>query len=287
MSSFRDTTAEVRDAFATAGLFPPPERIAFLRARVKQRGAVELSRLRRQAGADVWDGGIARIDARDAKRSVQWALGHGAQLTGFAVAPLGLDGAQSRRVEELGALTNLVVTLYDNLLDQGIAPERVLSEDFRSGDPLITALVRLHYASADALTNQGARPLLNSVIRRMYCAENAAATMRDRRRKSALPFVVMGVAGWLATATLPVSRIGHLHFLYRCGVTLGLVDDAVDFASDAAAERPNSWRDGASVRHAARSMSNALDWWRRRSSASEEADWFRYCVFEWLRPRES
>lgn len=286
MSNFRDIASEVRDAFATAGLFPAPERIAFLRARVKQRGAVELSRLRRQVGADVWDSGIARIDARDATRSVQWALGHGAQLTAFAVAPLGLDGAQSRRVEELGALTNLVVTFYDNLLDQGIAPTKVLRADFRSGDPLITALVRLHCASVDALTNQAARPLLDSVIRRMYRAENALATTRDRRRKSALPFVVMGLAGWLAVPTLPVSRIGHLHFLYRCGLTLGLVDDAVDFASDASAQRPNSWRDGTSVLHAARSMSNALDWWRRRSGTSEEADWFRYCVFEWLRQRE-
>ena len=182
-------------------------------------------------------------------------LGFGHVMTEFAVAHLRIRETQMLGPLSLGALANLIVSAYDGLIDSGHDPERVLPRSRLNGagkrasrgDPLITALVDLYFERLACLPHPHppVRKTLQNAILRMYDAERATAGAAEFspevwRRKSALPFVIMGLPIWMTTPSFDVRACrAHLAWLYRLGQFFGWIDDAADLDADRAANRPN------------------------------------------------
>jgi hypothetical protein len=196
-------------------------------------------------------------------------LGVGHVLTEFAIAPLGpLPEPAKREVCELGALSNFIVALYDQLLDlnqydYSILSRTSLSAALENADVselsykedslpagLLAYLVTIYVRRARRLSNGESAPdgyVLTRAILDMYDAEfetlraPLAVSRKILHRKAALPFVVMGIPAWFAhEAAGPAIRSWHLRWLYGLGSFFGWVDDAIDEGQDREAGRPNA-----------------------------------------------
>lgn len=268
-------------------MFPPPDQIPYLRALVRVRGEKEAANLRAEVGVPVWEQGISLLCVSDPQSAVRRACGFGALLTEFLIAPLRFSTEDCDSAASLGARVNLIVTLYDNLIDQDMAAEEVLPQQGSHGRiPLMPALVQGYYAR---LRPSRTTALLHRAIARMRDAEDAVASGRYTpilwRRKNALPWVVMGMAsdsehreGWR-----------YLAWLYRVGCFFGWIDDAADIQRDAERGRPNRFALASSedVTRIAASACNLLKWWDRRCHSGALRNAFLFSVCSWidLRPK--
>lgn len=235
-----DIAEAVRDALARRGLSVKPNQIAHLTDR---------SRL---LGARLWHRFKPEIRNELAATPAIRIMGVGYALTEFAISPVALSREAATCVSALGGLANLIVATFDEKIDDGIPSGNVLApsalEDVNPCRNVIERLVKKYYEEM-AVVTRGApevRMLLQRAIRRMYDAEiltaqgGAGIAGHIWRRKSALPFVVMGFAAWgLASAQVQSRRMAHLRWLYRLGELIGLVDDSVDLQSDQTAGRAN------------------------------------------------
>ncbi len=235
------------------------------------RGETERARL----GAVLWDGAWhdlnRTLERPYASADVDRILGFGWGLTWFAAEPVGLDSESAAAVARLGALANLIVALYDQILDVGGASGDVLPRAAldaaaagawpdRSGDDgfttdpqrrLLITLTVQYFECLDRLPHlaQGSaiRQLIVRAILAMYEAERATHSdivtgVRSAvlRRKCGLPFVVMGATAWLVLGTVDQARLRwHIHWLYRLGMFFGWVDDAIDLEDDLRTGHPN------------------------------------------------
>lgn len=199
-------------------------------------------------------------------------LGFGRLLTEFSVAPLAarLNVTALEEVLELGELSNLIVTVCDQYIDlqpegtpilsrrmlerarahsrfsfgwmkrRGTAQERVVAR-------LVTLYFRQLAKLPYAAKHESLYAFMRHVIISMYDAEIAAerknkGTPRERtlRRKSALPFVVMGLPVWLSAPDIHLTTFHrHLRWLYGLGEFIGWVDDVIDLNEDRNAGHPN------------------------------------------------
>jgi len=235
---------------ANAGLSPDPARLNYICGRVYHFGELEHTRLLRSIGSEL------EPDAQLAVRLLGW----GYVMTEFAVACLGVPGKPNSAVLSLGALANLIVSAYDGLLDSGREPERILLRsrltnaggERETGDPLIARLVDLYFVLLSRLPYPHAHlhRTLRSAILRMYDAETETAGSREFslatwRRKSALPFVIMGLPVWMSIPSLDARAYrAHLNWLYRLGRFFGWIDDAADLNDDRAAQHLNYFSAG-------------------------------------------
>ena len=256
-------------ALQDAQLWPDWQCYEAGRALVVQWGEREVAALRDRIGRRTWSEAFRRVPRRVSDVDIARILGVGRLLTEHVIAPLNVHESQRESVARLGALANLIVAIYDYYADStdgrciavareslagagrgpmSLFPLRVAI----AGTPeerFMTPLVSLYYkwlaqlashepSSAAVLT------LIQRAIVRMYDAESLtwreshpnAAVMR---RKAALPFVVMGLPGWLATSRPQTNVQWHLRWLYRLGIFFGNIDDAVDLESDRASAHPN------------------------------------------------
>lgn len=118
----------------------------------------------------------------------------------------------------------------------------------------------------------------------MHSAERASVEQGPRasavvlRRKAALPFVVMGMPGWLASPGFDRRKyLWHLSWLFRLGSFFGQIDDVVDLAADLAAGRPNRAAAGRGAFGPGRSLNEIAEFGRSlrdewRSRTAPEAD---------------
>ena len=240
-----DSAAAVSRELAGSGMSPDPAHSNYVLARMYHFGAIEYERLRKTIGCEL---------ERQARAAIR-QLGFGRVMTEFAIAHLPIPGKPEAAVLSLGALANLIVSTYDGLLDSGRDPERILSRSRLTGagnepatdDPYIARLVEIYFTRVSSLTHPHAQcgRNLRSAILRMYDAErltvgspNCSHTIW--RRKSALPFVIMGLPVWM---TVPLwegrACLAHSRWLYRLGQFFGWIDDAADLDADRSAGRPN------------------------------------------------
>lgn len=272
MATFDSPKEAVWDGLLQAGLVMEPRRYRSLRPEITTRGQSSLHHLRSAIGADVWDDGMACLGRPDPEADAVRVLGFGHALTEFAVAPTFLDPPMLQEVSDIGATANFIVATYDEFIDNGgVAPENLLPlpevdglgesnstlssiiDLFRLSSPakLIRALVRNYHQRLLDLPHShhrvAVRRQINQVIVEMYRAESATvgnvpgdATAKTLRRKSALPFVVIGLPAWLACESHDSGTYWrHWKWLYRLGEFVGRVDDAVDYEEDVLAGRPN------------------------------------------------
>jgi hypothetical protein len=179
-------------------------------------------------------------------------LGLGYVLTEFLAAPVITPATPA--ILSLGALVNLMVVVCDRLLDGGVEIEQVLPQvelNAGGGDSSpVMLLLREYFRGLAAIPLN--KPLLSTIvtaITRMFEAESRTLIQQPGLsylywlRKSALPFVVMGLPAWAGSQSVDRSRcIRHLNWLYRVGRFFGALDDAVDFEEDEGTGQPNRWQ---------------------------------------------
>ena len=265
-----DVCRDISRELSRARLRPDREYLDYVRARLYHLGELEYERLLERTGPEL---------EHEAKVAVR-LLGFGHVITEFAVACLGFPGKPDPAVLSLGALSNLIVTTFDGLLDSGQDPERALprsrlagtGKKSTTGDPLMSRLVNLYFAGLASLPHPGAfvHKTLRAAILRMYDAERAtsgplAYTETVWRRKSALPFVIMGLPVWMTAPSVQQSVYrAHVKWLYRLGRFFGWIDDAADLDDDRAAGRPNYFSAGlkrGAARRIAREGALILEVW--------------------------
>lgn len=267
-SRFRDLLRAELDA---AGLILSRSLYEEGREEVSLAGFAERQRLAAAIGPRTWQRAMDSLHVPYPDESCARVLGFGRQLTSFLVAPMRPARQLQEPLGRLGALANLIVSLYDHVIDDGIgeagllpqwllargalAPARWALAALAALSPpaqrVVLKLVGRYFAELCGLPHAARHDRRARLLRRtilvMYQAENQlAATHRHRgvalhlRRKGALPFVVMGGTAWLAEpAPSRQELLRHLRWLYRCGEFFGWVDDAVDLEADAASGRPN------------------------------------------------
>jgi hypothetical protein len=250
-------------------LLPTPADYAEVRSRVSLRGREWRDRIIQAVGNFNWRTTAEAIDRPYPEDDLVRVLGFGDLLTRFVVAPVPLTEEFTARVVELGVFSNLIVTLYDDLVDRRGLSSVPLRPDslilaaahpnrfrrrallMRSGAAkTIILLIGQYFQELQNLTELHSRSRIfhTSVraIQQMHEAEahavrqGPAASRAVVIRKSALPFVVMGLPSWLATESF-VRRhyLWHLKWLYRFGDLIGLLDDFVDVNDDARAGMAN------------------------------------------------
>ncbi len=295
-------------------MFPPPDQRPYLKALVQIRGEAVTMALRREVGETAWLQGLSLLKVPSAANAVRRACGFGALLTEFLIAPLALDPLEQTDAASLGARVNLIVSLYDHYVDQGMAPHQVLPEQGgEAAVPLVPLLVRGYYARLRPSRNTA---LVHRAIARMRDAEDRVAAGESSpllwRRKSALPWVVMGMSPrgaddrFLSSAQSPMPRVStaaraskrvssgsqephlsHLAWLYRLGCFLGWIDDAADVERDRSQGRANAFAKlhPQEVPGIARSGRNLLKWWDARCRDADTRSAFLYCVNSWIDSR--
>ncbi len=220
---------------AGARLTPSATYVPYVRARMYHWGDVEARRLQ--------DIALPKDAAR--------LLGFGHVMAEFATAQLGIGRRPAAAVLSLGALSNLIVSTYDGLIDSGSNSAAVLSRSqasgIQTGDTPVARLVARYFSDVAALPHRHAPVLqaLRRAILRMYDAERATAESRGFsavvwRRKSALPLVVLGLPVWMTAPSFDAAAYcAHVRWLYRLGRFFGWLDDAADCNDDRSAGRPN------------------------------------------------
>ncbi|MCG2612655.1 hypothetical protein LZZ85_00125 [Terrimonas sp. NA20] len=155
---------------------------------------------------------------------------------------------------KLGALSNLIVCLYDHIVDTKNNDEDPLSRpelervDF-VGTPgakpgmsrmEIYQLIQLYFRKLKNLCtgpdDLEVYQLINKTALKMYDAERATVRINgvdgtSGMRKSALPFVLMGMPGWVFLKQSTERWLLLIH-LYRVGLFFGILDDIVDYRDD-------------------------------------------------------
>lgn len=258
-------------ALREAGLFV--DRYSFDRsyAAVQTAGENQKDRLVEVYGKHAWKLLMAQTRFADAEATCQRMLGFGYHITRFMVAPLGLAKESNHSIAELGALCNLIVALQDHFVDTGIIKRRVvfslLLRAALSGKDtglmrvlgrlstrktrLMMRLIHQYLSGIERLSASSQtdviRHTLIHAINKMYRANNALikSGAADQLywpllRKSALPFVVMGLPAWFTIESWNTSRyLSHLRWMYGLGEFFAWIDDVSDLYEDIQAGQAN------------------------------------------------
>lgn len=285
-------------------------------------GTVLEERLAGSVGSSTWRRGLTALDREHPLADARRVLGFGHGLTQFVTAPLRMDLDAWDAVWTLGAVANLIVTLYDEFVDRGayaslVLPRSTLEAAAASSwwpsyvsavmppkSRLMIRLVILFFGALRRLPHADAHSWISrrivAAVLRMYEAElatlrPASATEAFLRRKSSLPFVVMGLSGWLAVPTIEEAHYRwHLRWLYRCGDLLGRIDDSIDMIDDARMRRGNriararlgSDRSDLQIaRDIVRRGKRLMDEWESSAVAGVDGDvqeFFGTCIASWF-----
>lgn len=261
----------LRDELAANQLLGDGESREVCAALARELGGQALTDVQALAGAMTVRGALSVRRGPEFAQTYRYVAGYGQLMTEFLIAPVPVAGADRASVARLGAIANLIVSLFDELVDGGwprtlllphwalwVAPTRAGRVALRLGSILAPAPMRLtlrlvveYFRSVAELPFMARHALayadLRSTIVRMYIEEGR--TPRELRRlygkaarqkKTALPLVVLGLPVWLASPHCPPEQYRrHRRWLVRIGKFIRWIDDAADLAADAAAGSAN------------------------------------------------
>jgi hypothetical protein len=182
----------------------------------------------------------------------QRLLGIGYAFTEFLAAPV-VGPATPRTICSLGAIANLMVVICDRMLDSGIPVEAVLAENGMPKDATVSRLLDLYWRKfATMEADKSLVEIIQRVIRRMFAAEMETVRRRDELpyrywlRKSALPFVLMGLPAWACRCrdnrNSGFKLAEHVRWLSKVGRFFGVLDDAADYEADIRSGDANYFR---------------------------------------------
>ncbi len=285
----------LRKELTDAGIVADAERRRVITGAITNRGWAEFDQLCGDVG----------LPMECVERSVVASLGMGAAVTEFATAGIGLAPEFAGRVAALGALSNVIVSAFDAIVDAGGAPPQIdlggtVQPEGRHGNlkrRILARLVELYYRRLNALPQENVevRSLIDRSIRRMYAAELQSAGRKSGGRsvwwrKNVLPFVVTAAPGWLTIPRWTPERfLQHLRWLCRLGEFLGWVDDCVDLSRDESLGQSNrvgwylaSGSEAGLARRVAAQGHRILREWDAANGPSPVRDTFAVIVWSWI-----
>lgn len=306
------TVARLAAELHARGLLPSRQTYVECQREIDARGELLIEQFSRAISPRIWNRGIAAIGDSSLVSDCRRVSGFGESLTRFLIAPIPITEGQREAVAILGALANLIVALFDLIVDAGVDRRSVLSPAMLSllasrrlgrlgmlltigaapRAALIARLVRLYFVMLRRISGDRSDPVLRAVLRgiaRMYELEGRGSTEIHVRastvvRKSAFPLVVMALPGWLY---VPRDRRdamrAHQRWLYKTARFIRWVDDAADEVLDAREQHPNLFL---ACRHdavaaVADRASSLITAWRKDAHGSSE-DGFTSCVLSWF-----
>jgi hypothetical protein len=189
-------------------------------------------------------------------------LGFGYSITDFLAAPLILNERSGKDICRLGAIANLIITLFDLFMDAGIPHRKLLTKKdlikylsanesslipsmknmFYPESKILKQIILLYLKSINETASANSDPKLmelfsNSIVK-MFEAEIATNKPPDAVkevhliRKSRLPFVLKGLPCWFISEMDNVLFYRHVKWMMNVGDFIGLIDDAVDLNKD-------------------------------------------------------
>jgi hypothetical protein len=272
-------------------------------------------------GEAAWEEVLARSYFADPGYVFKRIMGFGYCFTEYIIEDIGLNAKDRNEIQELGALSNFIVSIYDHFLDNNLITSELpllqLIESIRkketigfrqTGIQFFGKLVQRYLERAYALSahdsgNRAWRTLTKAIIS-MYQANKmllqgsvVRQPYRVHLQKSALPIVVMGLPAWIATIDKSdAAYFRHLRWMYALGEFLAWIDDAADLDDDERTSQPNLVIDAmgtgglcnhsfdmiaASIAEKGRSVDNA---WKSRTGKKNHHDpgLLPVCVISWL-----
>lgn len=261
---------QVWQVLQQAGLIPSIPAYQQARTEITHLGRESYQHNEKEIGKRNFTACLKSLNRSYVKDDMVRVLGFGRSLTQYCTAGCPVSSQQFEDVSALGALANMIVTLYDQFIDSGTSSKVLSQRDlllasntstrkvvtiFANLMPakkrILLTLVTYYFKQLESLPYTRQRPelivFIKKIIYRMYMAEvntlsfkNKQQRFADRWRKSALPFVIMGLPIWLAMKEFDEKAfLQHIRWLYQIGMLVGYVDDAVDLESDKLNREPN------------------------------------------------
>lgn len=255
-----------------ACLIPDRSKYKSVRSSISAFGREELADLKEEIGESGWKILIRKLNTKYPKDDIIRILGFGNALTRYVIEPFRNDEETNNKVNKLGARSNLIVSLFDQMIDSGTKPKQVLST--KSLDKLLnrntqknsdfyryfgfqskwimTTLIKSYLRGLGDLSQPSAQTNISktilSSIQRMHESEIKTLTKNDLstadlKRKAALPFVIMGLPIWLKDSQINnKAYFSHMRWLYRLGLFFGSIDDIIDLEEDISNNHPNQFK---------------------------------------------
>ena len=267
----RELRATIRSRLEDRGLLGLASARERCAARARELGGSSLREIESLVGASTARRALAIRRGADYAESYRHVLGYGELMTELLIAPIPLDPAVRVRVARLGGHANLIVSYFDEMVDGGwprssLLPRWVLDGTrTRMGRVILDAIRHLAPAPADltarlvsgyfqrladlphAARHRALHAEIHRLVVEMYLEEGR--TPREwlrirgtaaRQKKTALPLVVLGLPGWLATPVMARAQLDrHRRWLVRLGKFIRWIDDASDVVADEAAGGAN------------------------------------------------
>ncbi|MFW9846481.1 MAG: hypothetical protein ACFFD6_07025 [Candidatus Thorarchaeota archaeon] len=308
-------------------IIPSKEDYLSRRSNVSRIGALEYKRIVAIVGEKTWNKMIPQLHIERPEDALIRVAGFGNVLTRFVLAPLKLPAKEEHSIARLGTLANLLVTVFDRLADSGISLATllprwllvvlsknkgrmllpVLNSIAPANTTAITRMVQRYFSCLAEIARNSNRDSVYNLIRKyiiyMFDVEcmtiSRSGNLQEERilkEKAALPFVILGMPGWLTEKCASKSDFQwHIKWLYQLGEFFGWIDDFVDYNEDMKTGQSNR------VIHAMKENECNFEWvlarriaklghdviseWSNRingdnSKSTQEA--FSTCLISWL-----
>jgi hypothetical protein len=253
----------LRDALQAQGVFGSSGCRQACARRAAVIGDEVLKEVEAFTGASTFKRAMEVTRGSDFAGTYRYVAGYGELMTCFLAAPAGLQPQEFMQVARLGALANLLVSYFDELVDSGwrrslLLPAWALAiSSTGAGRALLGSLAHIGHppallsrrlvveyfhrlAKLPHLDRHAVRADLLQMIRKMYMEEGRTPAEWRRLRgdavkqkKTAFPLAVLGLPAWLAATECPVGRYArHRRWLLKLGRFMRWIDDAADLALD-------------------------------------------------------
>jgi hypothetical protein len=261
-----DLRRRVQTALFKQDLLPSSEVFVRTLTRITRHGAEYRTQLLR-GGA--WRRGLASSELGSSSALAR-VLGFGAAMTRFSIAWIPMSAMHRRSITRLGALSNVIVSLYDQLADAlgerdllsraalvgvlgGSGSSRRRAAEGSAYSVMIGNAVETYARMLHELPYCEERPTVCrsviSTIVKLYDAEsatlgrlgrNVALQERIASATGMLSHEVMGLPAWLAADRLDRNAMSrHRRWLRSVGELHGWIDDVVDIKEDEEHGYPN------------------------------------------------
>jgi len=234
-------------------------------------GEFQREELIRVMGYSNWHSLVQHAKFKEGEREFVRILGFGYMLTDYIISGIDLKNKNRIVVNELGALANFIVAIYDHFLDNQLITEtnpirkligsitssssvflEAVSEDNNTIEvQIFIKLITYYFHLLKLIEKPDQRNViaktLKKAILKMHHANDkllfnsySNVPIQLLFQKSILPFVIMGLPAWILCESFTEKNyLRHLRWMYQFGEFIALLDDATDMVEDMERGEPN------------------------------------------------